>query len=76
MLYAALNYGSAHPDITARQDALLLGIYTMMRTITHTLCPQEERLPEIKPLGIGWILDIVAAHDFDLEMIRHYKENA
>lgn len=75
MLAAALNYGGRHPDLDSRQDALLLGIYSLLRTLTGTLCPDAPLPPEVAPLGKGWILDILDLHRYELDSLEAQRQN-
>jgi len=50
---------------------MLLGIYSLLRTLTSHLCPSESLPPELAPLGKGWLLDIYTLHEYELAPLRN-----
>lgn len=60
LLVDCLETPGIHPDLLARQDWLLSGIYGLLRQITGKLDPEATLPPPIKTLSKDWLQDITA----------------
>jgi hypothetical protein len=74
LLASALNYPGRHPDLVAREDAYLGGIYSLLKILAAKLVPEADSPPDIVPLTDSWLLDIHALHTLQLHELERLSE--
>jgi hypothetical protein len=74
LLASSLNYPGRHPDLVAREDAHLGGIYALLKIIAAKIAPEAELPQDIAPLSASWLLDVHALHTLQLHELEKLKE--